>query len=216
MCAVTREPLPVDALLRFVAGPDDVLTPDIRRRLPGRGVNVGLSMSTVREAVRRKVFERSLKRPVKVSPTLAEDVRHLLRQDAFQALSLANKAGLVVAGFAKVEAALRAQRPAALLEASDAAADGRRKLAAAARRGPSGEAGEPPTVSSFTSNDFQLALGRDLVIHAALLPGPAAEGFLDRWRRLVRYEQEPGLAPAASRPGDETSIIARTAGPNAE
>ncbi len=43
---------------------------------------------------------------MKVSPDLADDIEALLRGAAREAFSLANKAGLVVSGFSKVEAAI--------------------------------------------------------------------------------------------------------------
>ena len=36
-CIVTREVGPPDAMIRFVVGPDGVVVPDLRHRLPGRG-----------------------------------------------------------------------------------------------------------------------------------------------------------------------------------
>ena len=47
---------------------------------------------------------------------------------------MANKAGLVQAGFAKVEAVIGSGRCAAVIEASDGAEDGRRKIGQALRR----------------------------------------------------------------------------------
>ena len=37
-CIVTREALPAERLIQFVAAPDGAVVPDLRRRLPGRGV----------------------------------------------------------------------------------------------------------------------------------------------------------------------------------
>ena len=37
-CVVTRTVKAPDDLIRFVAGPDGMLVPDLRRKLPGRGV----------------------------------------------------------------------------------------------------------------------------------------------------------------------------------
>ena len=51
-CIVTRRRASPDAMLRFVLGPDAVVVPDIRRRLPGRGVWVTASEATVAEADR--------------------------------------------------------------------------------------------------------------------------------------------------------------------
>ena len=37
-CALTRTLKPVDDMIRFVVGPGDEAVPDIKRKLPGRGV----------------------------------------------------------------------------------------------------------------------------------------------------------------------------------
>ena len=37
-CIVTRAKLPPDELLRFVLAPDGQVVPDLKRKLPGRGV----------------------------------------------------------------------------------------------------------------------------------------------------------------------------------
>ena len=66
---------------------------------------------------------------------LADRIAAGLRADLRQSLSLANKAGCVVAGFAKVESAIGDKAGvAAVIQASDGSADGRRKIAAALHR----------------------------------------------------------------------------------
>lgn len=217
-CVVTRAVKAPDDLIRFVAGPDDVLVPDLRRKLPGRGVWASLSRKTVAEAIKRKAFERSLKAKIAVPVDLLETIDRLMLRDALQALSMANKAGLVTAGFAKVEALIGSGRCVAVLEASDGAEDGRRKIgqiirrAAAAREAEGLKARELPVVAIFAAADLELALGRAHVIHAALAPGPAAEGVLSRWRRLVRYRTDDTAASDQNDTEDKTE----PAGPNAE
>src|SRR5262245_61484949 len=127
-CAVTRAELPPDDLIRFVLGPDGSIVPDLARRLPGRGVWVTATRAMVDAAVRRKVFARSLKQPVATPGDLPDLVERLLLKRVAEALSLANKAGLLVAGFAKVEALLDQGQAMVLLHASDGAADGVEKL----------------------------------------------------------------------------------------
>jgi uncharacterized protein len=79
------------------------------------------------------------------------------------------------------------------VSASDGAADGARKIAAAVPRCQSGEiAGEIAIVGAFTSAQLDLALGRSNVVHAALLAGPASNGFLERYRSLERFRIDPG------------------------
>ena len=99
------------------------------------------------------------------------------------------KAGQVVSGFSKVEGALQHGQAAALIHASDGAADGIRKLDAIVRQrsGNTGESPDFPIVTVLTSAELDLALGRSNVIHAAVLAGPASKTFLSRCQILVRY-----------------------------
>jgi predicted RNA-binding protein YlxR (DUF448 family) len=190
-CIVTRRQAPPEALIRFVRAPDGELTPDIRSRLPGRGVWVTARAELVTEAARKQMFARSLKAKVQASPDLARDVDRLLEADCLQMLALANKAGLIVAGFGKVSGALEKGAVAALIEASNGGEDGRRKLMQTARRAggasAAGPAAAPETIAIFTSLQLDLALGRTNVIHAALAAGGPAAGFLARCRRLAAY-----------------------------
>jgi predicted RNA-binding protein YlxR (DUF448 family) len=193
MCAVSREVRPIEELIRFVVAPSGEVVPDLKRKLPGRGLWVSASRQAVAEAVRRHQFSKGFKRDVRAAPTLATDTENLLIRGAIEALAMAAKAGQVVSGFSKVEGAL-AQRQArgsvqALIHASDGAADGIRKLDALARQnaGINDESREFPVVTALTSEQLDLALGRSNVIHAALLAGPASKTFLSRSHVLVRY-----------------------------
>ena len=133
-CVVTRQTLPVDALIRFVVAPEGTVVPDLRRRLPGRGVWVTADADHVAKAERKGLLARAFDGPARVEPGLAERVEKLLLAAAIGALSLARKAGGVVGGFAKVEAALSQGSAVGLIHAAEAAADGAAKLDSAARR----------------------------------------------------------------------------------
>nr|WP_280116375.1 RNA-binding protein [Pannonibacter sp. XCT-34] len=183
---MTREVKPVSDLMRFVMDPDGQVVPDLRRNLPGRGVWVTAQRSAIEQAEKRKVFPRGFKAEAKVEPGLADRVDALLTRAALSALSLSRKAGELVTGFAKVEAALRRDPVVGLIHASDASEDGVRKLAGvAASRFEDANGG--PVVRLFDSTQLDLALGRTNVIHAALLAGRASEGFLARIRDLEAF-----------------------------
>jgi hypothetical protein len=154
---VTRERKPESELLRFVLDGQGNVTPDIKRRLPGRGVWVTANRSVLAEGIRRRVLLRSLKADG-ASPRQTRDgaaagqaagpgnessaqgvlaggtgdlpavVEKLLRQSALGALSMANKAGQLTLGFEAVARALAAGGVVGLIHASEAAEDGRRKL----------------------------------------------------------------------------------------
>jgi predicted RNA-binding protein YlxR (DUF448 family) len=180
-------------MIRFVVGPTGEVVPDLRNRLPGRGAWVSAEAEAVRTAVKRRLFARAFKTEVKVSAALAEEIEAALRADLRQALSLANKAGAVVAGFAKVEAAAQ-EGVAALIHAREAAPDGRRKLAAALRKRLGDAIWDVAVVDEFAGDELDLALGRPHVIHAALVASAGSDGFLTRWRRLRDYRGTMGHA----------------------
>ena len=192
MCAVSREVRPIDELIRFVVAPSGDVIPDLKRKLPGRGLWVSASRRTVAEAVRRHQFSRGFKRDVLAATTLPADTEALLERSCTEALAMAAKAGQVISGFAKVEGLLEQGRAGALIHASDGAADGIRKLDAIVRQRAENIGDSPglPIVTALTSAQLDLALGRSNVIHAALLAGPASKTFLSRCQILVRYRMD--------------------------
>lgn len=186
-CAVTREVLTKDRLIRFVADPDGTVIPDLGARLPGRGVWVTASRAAIEEAVKRKVFARSLKAMVRIPADLADRVGDLLERRALDALSLANKAGLITCGFQQVDSLLDKGAVAVLLHARDAAPGGveklNRKFDAIARAGGS----RAEIVRLFTITQMSLAIGRPNVVHAALQKGGATARFLLEAGRVARF-----------------------------
>jgi uncharacterized protein len=199
-CVVTRRTEPVARLIRFVMAPDGSVVPDLRRRLPGRGVWITAKADYVRTAERRRLFARGFGVPVKIEPDLAERVGVRLREAALSALSLARKAGTVVTGFSKVEGALAAGPVVALVNAAEARPDGVAKLAAAAGRR-FGEKSDLAVIGLFTGEELDLAFGRANVIHAALLAGPASANVLARVNALADY-----LGEAARPDGDQCLV----------
>jgi predicted RNA-binding protein YlxR (DUF448 family) len=174
-------------MLRFALGPDGAVVPDIRRKLPGRGVWTELSFRTVSRAAAKQAFSRAFRTKAEAPAALAETVGGLLERDALQSLSIANKAGLVVAGAFKVDSAIEAEDVVALIQASDGAADGAAKRVHALRAKLGQEADAIQRINIFSSRQLDLALGRANVIHAALKRGAASSAFLARADRLRRY-----------------------------
>jgi predicted RNA-binding protein YlxR (DUF448 family) len=186
LCASTGKVRPIDDMIRFVVSPEGSAVPDLKQRLPGRGVWITATRTALGEAIARKAFARSFKRDVRVASDLLDSTDRLLERGALDALAIAYKARRVVAGFAKVEAALVDGDAVALLHASDAAPDGVRKLNATARRN-SDDHGSIAVLAAFTSAQLDLALGRSNVVHAALLAGPESKAVLARLARVERF-----------------------------
>jgi len=199
MCVATRTVRPVADMIRFVIGPDGEAVPDLKRKLPGRGVWVTATQDALSDAVKRKVLARGFKREVRLPADLVARTGELLERAALDALAMAGKAGLVATGFTRVEAALAQEKVVALLHAAEAAADGVRKLDAALRRRL--EHDPIVTIGILTSAQLDLAFGRPNVVHAALLAGPPSDTFLARLQRLERFR-----SGELSRPGKSTRL----------
>ena len=192
LCIATRTVRPVSDMIRFVEGPGGEIVPDLKRRLPGRGVWVSAWRAAVAKAIRQKAFGRGLRRDVRVAADLVDRLDGLLERSAIDALAIAGKAGRVVCGMAKVESALSSRTVAAVLNASDAAPDGVRKVAAAVRRGLGSEASNLPVIDIFAAAQLDLALGRPNVVHAALLTGRDSSAVLARCAALGRFRNDDG------------------------
>ena len=172
-CIVSGEVMPDEALIRFVAGPGRPRRARCRGQAAGpRHLGRGHRATALEAAVEKKLFARaakaSVKRRLPISP------------DAWSMLLVAPHAWAIWAwrgaparwslGFDNVVAApATPSAPGrALIEASDGAADGKRKLdAACGARG----ADIRRDRRCLTSAELGLALGRENVIHAAVNRG---------------------------------------------
>jgi uncharacterized protein len=143
--------------------------------------------------VRQKAFARSLKQTVLVPDDLLDRVESLLRRRLAEAVSMARKAGLLLAGFAKVDALLDQGEADLLLHAADAADDGVAKLDRKFRAlGGSDEA----IVRELTSAELSLAIGRSNVVHAAASAGGACRRIVYEANRLRHYREDGREVPA--------------------
>ena len=176
-CIVTRTVRPVDDMIRFVLNPDGVVVPDLKRELPGRGVWVTAEAAQVGAAVSKNAFARGFKSAVKAGSELVDLVGNLLARRALQLLALANKAGLVRTGFTKVCKVIEQRAAAAVVQASDGAADGEAKISAKTAAAYV-NVRPPHVVSAFTCEQLSLALGGTNVVHAALTHGRLTEDFV--------------------------------------
>lgn len=193
LCALTRAELPIGEMIRFVLGPDGVLVPDTEAKAEGRGVWITLNRSAVAEAVKKKVFGRSLKQEVTLPDDLPGLTQLRLEQRLYAALGMARKAGQFTFGATKVRALLDKGDLIALITASDASPDGRSKMTGPlkalhyAAEEDNIEGFLIPHLEMLTSQQLGLALGLENVIHAALIKGAAAQSALEKARRLARY-----------------------------
>jgi predicted RNA-binding protein YlxR (DUF448 family)/ribosomal protein L30E len=182
---VSGEVMPEERLIRFAAAPDGGVAPDLARKLPGRGMWVEATRDAIATAVKKNAFARSAKAPLKPSAELPDLVERLLARRCLEQLGLARREGVLISGFEKTLATLQAGKAAWLVEASNGAADGRRKLLSAAARSSS-----PPSVcGAFSAEELGLALGLENVIHLALLAGRRSERWTEEVRKLAGFRR---------------------------
>ena len=162
---VSGEIMPDNRLIRFVADPDGHVVPDAAAKLPGRGLWVEASRDAVNKAVEKKLFSRAAKAQVTADADLSARAEKALVARMLGDLGIARRSGALVLGFDNVLRALQGPKPPkVLIEAFDGAADGKRKLYAAAHRLEL----QCVVIESLTSAELGLALGRENVIHAAV------------------------------------------------
>ena len=177
-CIVTGQVLPKDRLIRFVAGPDGVVVPDLAAVLPGRGLWLLADRASVEKAVLKGHFAKAARAQVKAPPDLAARVEALLVRRMMADLGLARRSGVLVLGSDQVLRAL--------------AGDGKRKIRALAR----GRGWQPVLIEALSSSELSLALGRENVIHASLKPGRLAERLICDAARLGGFRPQAPVNPA--------------------
>ncbi|MGZ6012750.1 MAG: RNA-binding protein [Caulobacteraceae bacterium] len=186
---VSGEVMPEERLVRFVAGPGDVVVPDVARKLPGRGLWVAATREAVDQAARKGGFSRAAKAKLSAPADLSDQVENLLKTRLLSGLGLARRAGDLILGFEKSAQAIEQGKAAWMVEASDGAHDGRRKLLQSLRRAADAGLRAPRLLGVFSSEDLGLALGLGNVIHLAVLAGRGA----DRW--TIDVERLSGFRP---------------------
>ncbi len=179
-CIVTRETLAMEKMIRFCVSPDGVLVPDLAHKLPGRGIWVTADREIVETACQKNLFTKAARRKVTYPENIDELISALFVKRLQNLLGVAKKAGLVTAGFEKVAEALRGGRVLCLLEAVDAAADGKEKLK---RLCPD----NVPVIQILTADLAAQALGTGVCMHAALKFGGISDLFVAEAGRFAAY-----------------------------
>ena len=203
-CLAHRVPRPKERLIRFVIGPGGRLVPDLRGRLPGRGLWLSADRELLLASRTRRSLARAGVRDVDLEALRAE-LEELLRRHCLELVGLARRAGQAVVGYEKVREALARDEVAVLLVARDASANARKRF----RRLP------PDTlrIEAFDRRELGAALGRSEAVYVALAPGRLAEKLVVEAQRLegLRGRPEPerdGDAAGCGMPADRERIHA--------
>ena len=183
-CIVSGKSFSTEALVRFVVGPNSSVVPDIKCKLGGRGMWVGIRRGLLEEAIKQNLFRRAAKTNVKVRCDLAELVDHQLCELVINGLSLAKKAGQAVCGYTKVSLALK-KKCALLLVARDASENTRSKICALAQN--------VGCLRVLTSHELSTAFSKPNAVQAAVSVGGLAELIKIDGRRLAEFRTKGSL-----------------------
>jgi hypothetical protein len=195
-CVLTRRKGSRDQLIRLALGPDGSVAPDVRARAPGRGAWISVGQAELDEAIASGKLKGALQRAFKTSDVtvpadLGEQTERALRQAALDRLGMEARAGNLINGADKVEIAARSGKVHLLIHAADAGEDGRKRLDQAWRVGGAASRG---VIFPEERTILSLALGRENVVHVALIEPAAAARVhcaLARWRAFI--DPEAGL-----------------------
>lgn len=193
-CILTRAHGPRAALVRLALAPDGQILPDIRAKAPGRGAWIGVDRAALETAIAKGKLRGALSRGFKtgeitISPELPTHIADALERQALDRLGLEAKAGMLLTGSERIEAAAREGRLHLLLHAADAGSDGSRRLAQAWRVGSEREGSDLKGLTIPLSRTIlSLALGRENVVHVGLTDAQAARRVreaLTRWLHFI-------------------------------
>ncbi len=181
------------ALVRLAISPDGDVLPDVHAKAPGRGAWLGVSRVELEAAMAKGKLKGALARAFKGAPlTVPEDlpqrIEDALRRALLDRLGLELRAGHLILGSDRIAESARGGTVELLLHASDASADGSRKLDQAWRVGSDAEgSGETGTTLPLDRAALSVAMGRDNVVHMALADRAAAARVLLAQERLMHF-----------------------------
>lgn len=192
-------------LVRLAISPSGDVLPDALARAPGRGAWIGVTEADLAGAIANGKLRGALARAFKGAPLtipadLPERTRAALTRALTDRLGIELRAGNMLLGTEKIAQGARAGAVVWLAHASDAGTDGPNKLAQAWRVGEEAEGtGLKGTILPLDRAALSVALGRDNVVHLALVDAAAAERVAVPLRRLLHFlGSEPDTAHAAS------------------
>lgn len=201
-CILTGDRADPETLIRLAVGPEGQVLPDIRAKAPGRGAWIGVTRAELEAALSKGKLKGALARAFKTNelsipddlPAMIEDG---LRRALLDRLGLEARASMALTGSEKIDVACRKGQVHLLLHASDAAADGNRKLDQALRVGQEAEGTDLAGITlPVDRNALSMAMGRDNVVHIAVIDSRAASRLRAAIGRLESYLGCANGAPA--------------------
>jgi len=196
-CVISGETAPRDMLVRLAVSPDGLVLPDAQEKAPGRGAWIGTDRAGLESAIASGKLKAGLSRAFKsgaleISDALPQLVEDALKRVVLDRLGLELRVGKLILGTQRIAETARGGGVVLLCHASDASEDGRKKLDQAWRVGRETEgSGERGLILPLDRDALSVALGRDNVVHLALVDDAAAARVLKPLTRLMHFLGHP-------------------------
>lgn len=203
------------ALIRLALGPDGDVAPDINAKAPGRGAWIAVSADELTRAQAKGKLAGALKHAFKVKLlTLPDDmaarINVALQKGWLNRLGLEARAGNLICGADKIDAAARAGQVHLLLHASDASLDGTGKRDQSLRVGNGTEGSGQGGIRLPVDRDvISQALGRSNAVHIALIDKKAADRVMHHLGRWLNFNECGIGSPQAGDIGPDGNISPR-------
>ncbi|WP_022679249.1 DUF448 domain-containing protein [Sandarakinorhabdus limnophila] len=192
-CILSGESAPRTGLIRLALGPDGQVAADWSERLPGRGAWITADKALFDSVAAKGRLRGALARAFKANSftlpdDLADRITATLQQRMLNRLGLEKRAGTLILGGDRVREALAKGKVFAVLHAGDARPDGSDRIDGMARAvGESLGEDIPHRRVPIARDALSAALGRDNVVHMALLDQGAATRVLADLDRLTGF-----------------------------
>lgn len=192
-CILSGESAPRAGLIRLALGPDGQVAADWSERLPGRGAWITADRALFDTVAAKGRLRGALARAFKTNnlalpDDLADRIASGLMQRLLNRLGLEKRSGTLILGGDRVREALAKGKVFAVLHAADARPDGSDRLDGMARAvGESLGEDIPHRRVPMTRDALSAALGRDNVVHMALVDAGAATRVLADLDRLAGF-----------------------------
>lgn len=159
-CILEGTVKPLAELLRFVEFNNELL-PDFNKKLPAKGMYVTNSRLSLEKALEKKLFHKVSRHNLKIAEGFVDMVESLIKQRALESINLSRKSGVCITGFEKVREEIKKNKVEFILEATDAARDGKEKIASLAKN--------IEIFNLFSIDELDKALNKENTVHMAFL-----------------------------------------------
>ncbi len=175
-CLVTRAQGRREEMLRFVVAPGGALVFDAGATLPGRGLWLSADGDVVDLAIRRGVFARAVRMPLKVPQDLRGQVEVALARRLVDLLGLARRSGAAISGFEKAREWLQTRKGGLIVQAADGSVEECARFAGGR---------DIPVVAVLSAAELGKVFGRERTVHVVVAPGRLAQMLEIEARRLL-------------------------------